>query len=107
MRKPPPRCRECSSLPARPGWRPGDGTQPLALYSADNLHPTPLGSYLTALVMVGVLLNRSPIGLPASLTYGANSEDTLRVPDATARLLQEAAREAIRGFGVGEEGSEE
>ncbi len=90
-------------FPASEAWlAAGRRDQTLALYSADNLHPTPIGSYLTALVMVGVLLNRSPIGLPASLTYGTNSEDTLTVPDRTARLLQEAASEAIRGFGEGE-----
>ena len=48
------------------------------------LHPSNLGTYAAALAIVGVIYDRSPVGLP-----------TLGVPAATALLLQESAAEAI------------
>ena len=67
------------------------------LYS-DDLHPTPAGSYLAALVMYQQLYGESPIGLPAklSLEKGAVAVD---LSDAEAKLLQEAAAEANRKYG--------
>ena len=69
----------------------------LDLYS-DDLHPTPAGSYLAALVMYQQLYGESPIGLPAklSLEKGAVLVD---LSDAEAKLLQEAAAEANRKYG--------
>jgi hypothetical protein len=70
----------------------------LALYSSDGLHPTPAGSYLAALVMYGRLYGRSPVGLPANLTLSGGGA-AIAVPEAEARLLQEAADEANKKYG--------
>jgi hypothetical protein len=68
-------------------------------YSADDLHPSRLGTYLTALVMVGELLNRSPVGLSTRISVEGESRYTLEVPAPVARLLQQAAAEAVAKFG--------
>ena len=67
--------------------------QGFRLYGPDNLHPSPEGSYLAALTLVGVLFDRSPVGLPATV----RTPDGLlfRLPPGRARLLQDAAAEAI------------
>jgi hypothetical protein len=69
----------------------------LELYAPDGLHPSAYGSYVGALVITSMLLDRSPIGMPArvSLRNGA----TLTIPAADAAVLQEAASEAIAQFG--------
>jgi hypothetical protein len=61
----------------------------LALYSPDGLHPSIAGSYLAALVMYGVLYDRSPVGLPARVRLASGVE--VGVSSAHAALLQEAA----------------
>lgn len=61
----------------------------LALYSPDGLHPSIAGSYLAALVMYGVLYNRSPVGLPPRVRLASGAE--LGVSTALAARLQEAA----------------
>lgn len=63
----------------------------LALYASDGLHPTPLGSYLAALVIYAKLTDRSPLGLPHALRL--ESGGTIAIPPTTAALLQEAAAE--------------
>ncbi len=65
----------------------------LELYSADGLHPTPAGSYLAALVIYAQLYGKSPIGLSESLKLPSGAE--LSVPPEQARLMQEAATEAL------------
>lgn len=70
----------------------------LALYSKDGLHPTPAGSYLAALVMYERLYGKSPVGLPGKLSVG-DAGDAIDLPDAEAKILQEAAAEANRKFG--------
>ena len=77
-----PRTSTTSASPT--GWRPGRWTAccfpvgeawrlagkrdtKLGLYS-DDLHPTPAGSYLAALVMYQQLYGASPVGLPAELS---------------------------------------
>ena len=71
-------------------WR-RDST--LALYSPDGLHPSVAGSYLAALVMYGVLYDRSPVGLPARVRLASGAE--IGVSVAAAVLLQEAASEVL------------
>lgn len=61
----------------------------LALYSPDGLHPSTAGSYLAALVMYGVLYDRSPVGLPARVRLASGAE--LGVSAAVSAVLQEAA----------------
>jgi hypothetical protein len=65
----------------------------LALYSPDGLHPSAPGSYLAALVMYGVLYDRSPVGLPARVRLASGAE--LGVSAAVAVVLQEAAAEVL------------
>lgn len=65
----------------------------LELYSADGLHPTPGGSYLAGLVIYAQLYGKAPIGLPADLNLPSGAE--LRVAPERARLMQEAAAQAI------------
>jgi hypothetical protein len=70
----------------RAAWRKDGG---LRLYSSDGLHPSTLGSYAVALSIVGMLYDRSVVGLP----------NVLSVDTATVRLLQQAADEANKQFG--------
>lgn len=65
----------------------------LRLLSRDGFHPAPLGTYLAAVVMVAQIRNRSPVGLPS------RAGELISVPPRTARLLQEAAAEAIAVHG--------
>jgi hypothetical protein len=69
----------------------------VALYSADGLHPTISGSYVGALVIASMLLDRSPVGMPARLELKNGA--TFSIPAAEAMLLQQAAAEAIEKFG--------
>jgi hypothetical protein len=66
----------------------------LALYSSDGLHPSIHGSYLAAIVIYARLAGRSPVGLPARLTLRSGA--VVQLPEATARVLQEAAGEVLR-----------
>ncbi len=66
----------------------------LALYSPDGLHPSIAGSYLAALVMYGVLSDRSPIGLPARVRLASGAE--LGVSGAAAAHLQAVAAAVLR-----------
>jgi hypothetical protein len=87
-------------FPAGAAWQAAwrrDST--LSFYSRDDLHPTLLGSYLTALVMVGELTGRSPAELPSRLAVGGTGGYTLAVPEPVAALLKAAAAEAIRVYG--------
>lgn len=69
----------------------------MQLYSPDGLHPTARGSYVGALVIASMLLDRSPVGMPAVLKL--RNGKTLNIPAADALLLQQAAVEAIEKFG--------
>jgi hypothetical protein len=69
----------------------------MALYSPDGLHPTLAGSYVGALVITSMLLDGSPVGMPARLKLRSGSLVT--IPAAQATLLQQAAAEAIEKFG--------
>jgi hypothetical protein len=85
-------------FPVGEAWRAAWKHDPkLALYSPDGLHPTPAGSYLAALVMYGRLYGRSPVGLPGNLTLAVGR--AIQIPEAEARLLQEAAVEANKKYG--------
>ena len=69
----------------------------MALYSADGLHPTVAGSYVGGLVITAMLLDKSPVGMPARLTLRNGA--TVTIPAAQATILQQAAAEAIEKFG--------
>lgn len=80
----------------RAAWRRDPSLQ-TRLYSSDGLHPSSLGSYAVALSIVGMLYDRSVVGLPATLRLPGGS--TLVVDPAVARTLQLAADEANQKYG--------
>ncbi|MFC2086023.1 SGNH/GDSL hydrolase family protein [Bacteroidota bacterium] len=81
-------------LPAGSAWLAAWKRDPtLSLYGPDDFHPSELGSYLCALVIYSVLYDRAPRGLPTTFKVGEGH--TIRVSPGTARLLQDAAAEAI------------
>ncbi|MEO7965631.1 MAG: hypothetical protein ABIT38_17110 [Gemmatimonadaceae bacterium] len=63
------------------------------LWSPDGLHASAAGSYLAAVVLYAQIFAATPIGLPASVQ--TRSGMVLRVDAPTARLLQQAAADAI------------
>ena len=69
----------------------------MALYASDGLHATIRGSYIGALVIASMLVDRSPVGLPATLSLRSGA--VIRIPAADAAILQDAAAEAIATFG--------
>lgn len=78
--------------PAGEAWQKAWEVDPtLPLYASDDFHPSPMGTYLAALVVVQRIYGRSPVGI----------EDTAHVAGihqswaaATVRLLQQAAADA-------------
>lgn len=69
----------------------------MALYASDGLHPSIRGSYVGALVIASMLVDRSPVGMPATLTLRTGA--VITIPAADAAILQDAAAEAIAKFG--------
>ena len=85
-------------FPVGEAWRAAWRLDPeMPLYSADGLHPTPLGSYLAALVMVQQLTGKSPIGLPSRVLLQNGA--TYEVPAEAAAIAQRAAAEANAALG--------
>ena len=57
-------------MPVGLAWQRARELRPLIpLYDTDQIHPSPLGTYLTACVFYGALTKKSPVGLPPRLTY--------------------------------------
>ena len=69
----------------------------IALYASDGLHPSIRGSYVGALVIASMLVDRSPVGMPATLSLRSGA--VIRIAAADAAILQDAAAEAIANFG--------
>jgi hypothetical protein len=65
----------------------------LALYGPDGFHPTPAGSYLAALTILGGLTGVSPVGLPRTLVLQGGNR--IEIDARQAPLLQAAAEEAL------------
>jgi hypothetical protein len=65
----------------------------IPLFQADGFHPSPAGSYLTALVIVGGLTRRSTEGLSLSRPLDGLSS-------AQSAALEQAADQANRDFGI-------
>jgi hypothetical protein len=85
-------------IPAGEAWRAAWRRDPNApLYSYDNFHPSVAGSYTAALSIFGMLYKRPPQGLPAKLTLSNGHK--IEVPEALAKVLQDAATEANRQYG--------
>jgi hypothetical protein len=79
----------------RAAWRRNASLQ---FYSSDGLHPSALGSYAVALSIVGIIYDRSVVGLPA--TFRLANGRLFQVDASTARVVQEAADEANHQFGL-------
>jgi len=82
-------------VPVGDAWRiawAADSSLPL--YGSDGFHPSPMGSYLGALVMFSGLTGRSPVGLPSTL---GTRLGTVTIDPAVGALLQAAAAEAVTG----------
>jgi hypothetical protein len=85
-------------FPVGEAWRAAWRRNPnLALYAEDGLHPSVHGSYVAGLVITSMLLDRSPIGMPAR--FSIRSGATITIPAADAAVMQQAAAEAIEKFG--------
>ena len=81
-------------LPVASAWLAAWERNPnVALYDFDGLHPSLNGSYLSALVIYAKLLNRGVIGLPSTVRLRSGVRVT--IDPAVARMLQEAATEAV------------
>jgi hypothetical protein len=77
-------------LPAGEAWREAWQRDPsLALYGADGFHPSPLGTYLAALVIAERVTGRSAVGMAREIATRQGVR--LTVPAAVAQLLQESA----------------
>jgi hypothetical protein len=82
-------------LPVAGAWLAAWERDPnIVLYAPDGLHTSANGAYLTALTIFARLTNRSPIGVPSELVTASGGR--LQIPAATAKLLQEAAAEAVK-----------
>jgi hypothetical protein len=78
-------------------WQAAWGRDPsLPLYGSDNFHPSRIGTYLAALVMYEQVTHRDARLLPARASVGGN----LNLPEATFRLLQDAAHQANLAYGL-------
>ena len=85
-------------LPVGSAWLAALAREPsLQLYASDGLHPSPMGTYLAALVMYERILGRDARTLPGrAVVAGA----TLDIAETTVRLLQISAHEAGAQFPV-------
>ncbi len=82
-------------LPAGDAWQEALRNDPaIPLYTSDNLHPTPVGSYLAALVITYELTGVRPRSVPARLRLEGGSE--IKLPGAQVELLRQAA-EKVHG----------
>jgi len=85
-------------MPAGEAWRAAwRRDSQMALYGPDGFHPSVLGTYLAALVIFARLYDVSPDLVPSSFAVGST---TLRVPDAVAAHMREAAKEVLATYPV-------
>lgn len=83
-------------FPVGEAWRAAWRRDPeLPLYGPDGFHPSPLGTYLAALVLFEQLADRDPASLPPRLPSTQRAEE---LSAERARLLQEAAADANAGL---------
>ena len=85
-------------IPAGEAWVAAWARDPtLNLYGPDLFHPSPLGTYLTALVHFEMLYDRPATDLPDIAVVNGR---TLVVAPATVALLQAAAHETAVAWGI-------
>ena len=83
-------------FPAGEAWRAAWETDPdLAFYGPDGFHPTLLGSYLAAVVMMEKLTGHDPRELPPMIQRAGGN---VPLEPEVATLIHEAAAEANRRF---------
>lgn len=80
-------------LPVAAAWLAAWRRDPALRLYADGLHPSPEGAYLSALVIYGRLLAKSPVGLPRGIRTRGGL--TVLVSPENAAVLQAAAAEAL------------
>jgi hypothetical protein len=85
-------------LPAGEAWRAAWREDPAApLYGLDGFHPTEAGTYAAALAIFAGLTDRSPVGLPDTLSLPSGAV-VVGVEPALAALLQAGAAEAAAAY---------
>ena len=85
-------------LPAGEAWRTAWASHPaFKFYGPDEFHPSPEGSYLAALTIVGTLSGRSVVGYATRLT-SATGQVLVDLPPGPALQLQQAADRAVKNF---------
>ena len=76
------------------GWRAAWRRDPtLPLYGPDGFHPSPLGTYLAALMFLQRLTGVSPVGLPGPEASRSPALGAVRPDAAQLKVVQEAAAE--------------
>lgn len=82
-------------VPVGEGWREAWRRDPsLRLYAADDFHPSPLGTYLAALMFFQHFTGTSPVGLPGP-DAGGRAVSEVKVEAAQLKVVQEAAATAV------------
>jgi hypothetical protein len=88
------RAARAELYPAGRAWQAAWRRNPrLPLYGADGFHPSQLGTYLTALVVVAGLTHEPPINRPFRINRPGFR---LTVSAARAKLLRDSAAEALK-----------
>lgn len=86
------------SFPGGLAWKHAWAMQrSLPLYGPDQFHPSVLGSYTVALVIVSVLTGESPVGWPLVLDVAGTR---VEIPVAQGAIAQEAAGRAAASAGA-------
>jgi hypothetical protein len=86
-------------IPTGEVWRAAWKRDPsLPFYSPVGLHPSGLGSYAMALSLLGILYDRSVVGLPSTLQLSSGAR--LTIDPGVAAIVQQAADEANRQYGL-------
>lgn len=70
----------------------------LKLYGSDGFHPSPMGSYLAALVMYQKFYGKSPVGLPRKFNISSFEIGNIDIKPEDAKNLQLAAEEANKAL---------
>ncbi|MEO6213433.1 MAG: SGNH/GDSL hydrolase family protein [Vicinamibacterales bacterium] len=82
-------------VPVGEGWRAAWRQDPsLPLYGPDDFHPSPIGSYLAALMFFERLSGRSPAGLPNPAESPDKALREVKVDATRLGILQVAAADA-------------
>lgn len=85
-------------IPAGQAWLEVWAEDPqLGLYSADHFHPSPLGTYVAALVNFEMLYDRPATDLPDIARVNGQRLD---LPAATVAMLQEQAHATVLAWGI-------